>query len=390
MNLDSLRRKREKRLGLKSGNRAGGRRILFILDRATRKFHGDLALWMQYLLYARQQKAFKKVSEILTSLVRLHPTKPEVWIYAAAYAIDEQGDMTEARGYMQRGLRFCKRSRNLWLEYAKLELMYIAKIIGRQRILGLNQGQQHEAIPAKEDSDADMISLPTLTAEDINPNLRVEDDGDQDALQNLNATPALSGAIPIAIFDASMEQFKDDTFGESFFAMVGEFQHIPCVTIILQHIADQLSVLFPSSPLAIDCFNRQPIMGVEPTSPLFPDLLRTTINRLKSSMEDIPSLVLAERTISWMLPYLNSKLETNLCTVIKAILTRVTGYYMTTCKKLEQGSIEDVARILGELQEHGLEKDEPLMLPWALEKWSTDDRLKPFEAAASGTALISA
>src|SRR5277367_1229970 len=40
MNLDTLRRKRVKRLGVKVTAHTGQRRIYFILDRATRKFHG--------------------------------------------------------------------------------------------------------------------------------------------------------------------------------------------------------------------------------------------------------------------------------------------------------------------------------------------------------------
>ena len=183
MNLETLRRKRARRLGVKASAHTGQRRIFFVLDRATRKFHGDIGLWMQYADYARKQKAHKKVSQILTSLLRLHPTKPELWIYAASYAIEFQGDMTEARSYLQRGLRFCKRSKELWLEYAKLEMIYIAKIAARRRILGLDGGRQTlEQASNIDDPDADLIALPAITAEDINPNLQTHDPIDQTAL----------------------------------------------------------------------------------------------------------------------------------------------------------------------------------------------------------------
>lgn len=80
MNLESLRRKRVKRLGVRTSDHTGQRRIYFILDRAIKKFPGDVGLWMQYITFAQKQKSDKKVLQLVTSLLRLHPTKPELWI----------------------------------------------------------------------------------------------------------------------------------------------------------------------------------------------------------------------------------------------------------------------------------------------------------------------
>ena len=78
MNLEALRRKRVKRLGVKFSHYSGQRRIFFVFDRATRKFHGDTGLWLEYLNYAKREKANKKVAQILTSMLRMHPTMPEI------------------------------------------------------------------------------------------------------------------------------------------------------------------------------------------------------------------------------------------------------------------------------------------------------------------------
>src|SRR3954454_5830774 len=86
-NVDALRRKRVRRLSLKAPAHNGQRRIFFILDRGTRKFPGDIGLWMQSIEYARKQKAHKKLSQIFTNVLRLHPTKPDLWIYAAQFAM---------------------------------------------------------------------------------------------------------------------------------------------------------------------------------------------------------------------------------------------------------------------------------------------------------------
>ena len=224
MNLESLRRTRVKRMGLKNSGHTGQRRIFFILDRATRKFSGDLGLWMQYLEFARKQKANKKRSQILTTVLRLHPTEPELWVYAAHYALDEKSDITEARSSMQRGLRFCKYSKHLWCEYVKLEMIYISKVSARGRLL------RHQ-----RSVDDSTIALPTLDVDEVDSD--VFGHIGKGILEELQETPVLSGAIPIAIFNAAMKQFLcDSDLGRQLFHVVALFQEVPCAKGILRHM----------------------------------------------------------------------------------------------------------------------------------------------------------
>ncbi|KAJ6167023.1 RRNA processing protein Utp6 [Penicillium chermesinum] len=302
LNLESLRKKRVKRLGIRNAGYNGQRRIFFILDRATRKFHGDLNLWIQYIDYARKQKAHKKLSLILADALRLHPTSAELWIYAAKYVLDDHADMSQARSYMQRGLRFCKNTRALWVQYAKLELIYIAKLVARQRILGLDEASERPKIagPSLDDNNADMIALPEVTEEDINPTAEGEE-GDEKALETLNATPALSGAIPLAIFDSAMRNFSnDDRLAREFYDMVSEFEHIPCLRRILNHVVETMQVHHASSPRTHICYIKTPTVGIRPTSPEFPRALGSSLNRLKDSQPLSPSL--AQEIVSWLQP----------------------------------------------------------------------------------------
>ncbi|EAW09545.1 snoRNA-binding rRNA-processing protein UTP6 [Aspergillus clavatus NRRL 1] len=308
MNLDALRRKRVQRLGVRSGGHAGQRRIFFILERATRKFRGDIGLWIQYIEYARLQKAYKKLTTIFTDALRLHPTNVDLWIYAAQYNLDEHADMTMSRTYMQRGLRFCKSSKKLWLHYAKLELIYVAKLVARQRILGLDQPIEAPK-PADEggldDANADMIVLPKITGEDINPSAGDENGVDEVALQNLNSTPALSGAVPIAIFDTAMKNFAyDDVFGRDFYDMVSEFEDIPCLCKILGHVVEVLLQHKPASHHTQICNIRLPIAGIQPTSPEFPRALGSSLTRLKEHRQN-PKI--ATDVVSWLQPLQNAE-----------------------------------------------------------------------------------
>ncbi|KAJ5582274.1 RNA-processing protein HAT helix [Penicillium sp. DV-2018c] len=278
MNLDALRKKR----------------------RATRKFRGDINLWVQYIDYARKQKAHKKLSMIFTDALRLHPTSAELWVFAAKHALDDHGDMTQARSYMQRGLRFCKSARTIWVQYAKLELIYIAKLVARQRILGLDENQkEHVEGPGLDDHDADEIALPTLTAEDINPSTDGQE-VDQVALQNLNSTPALSGAIPLTIFDTATKHFNnDDRFGQEFFDMVWEFQDAPCTGKILEHVVETMRENKPSSPRTQICYIKLPTAGVSVVSAEFPRALGISLARLR---EFHLGKDLARQVIDWLQP----------------------------------------------------------------------------------------
>ena len=264
---------------------------------------------MQSIEYARKQKAHKKLSQILTNVLRLHPTKPDLWIYAAQFALDEHADMTEARSYMQRGLRFCKKSKKMWLEYAKLEIIYIAKIAARRQILGIDENHPSEtAAQSLDDPDADILMLPKVTKEDINPMLPDHDAVDDVALRTLDSTPAMTGAIPIAIFDAAMAQFWDDSaFGNAFFDMYSEFENVPCLRRILTHIVEVMLDTNPGGWQAQACSVKVAVAGLEVSSPEFAGGLNVSLSRLKAALSQTRHKVdLAEDILGWVQALLES------------------------------------------------------------------------------------
>ena len=385
MNLETLRRKRTKRMGQKNAGHTGQKRISFILDRGTRKFHGDIGLWAQYLDYSRKQKAYKKVAQIFTSLLRLHPTKPELWIYAAKYVMEDQGDITGARSYMQRGLRFCKQSKELWLEYARLELIYIAKITGRREILGLNSPLYEETSQsALNDQEADHIALPRITAEDINPSLSTDEPADQDVPQNLSKTPVLSGAIPIAVFDAAMDKFKDVSLGERFYNVAIEFNSMSCIAEISKHIANTLMSLDHTSPASISCFIRQPLAGVQTSSPEFPAILSVILKQLRIQIEAHPSLELVDRSMDWLASCISAgDIDPDIRTVIVATLSRLMGQYRTMIQTKGGGSGDRAAHLLQGFQARGLEKLFLSTLAWSAEVWPLHPGLLTLKASVA-------
>jgi U3 small nucleolar RNA-associated protein 6 len=272
INLDSLKRKRRKRLAVKHVSYNGQRRIFFIFERATRKFPGDLDLWTRYLDYARDQKAHKRVGKIFTTVLRLHPTNAELWIQAARHASED--DIPAVRSYLQRGIRFCPKERRLWLELMRLEMLFIAKTTENIRMLG-----------AKGRADS------------------TEGDSATNALSAMASTPALTGGIPIAVFDAAMKEFHNEVIlAEDMFDLVAEFSSLDACSRILEHILKFLDEHAPSN----GCSFRSALLGVDPLSVEYPMALRTSIHSyrsfLASSSDPEHQSRLAQRVLWTFLP----------------------------------------------------------------------------------------
>lgn len=326
MNVDSLRVKRVRRLGIKATTYNGQRKIFNIFERATRKFHGDVGLWLQYAEYARAQKANKKLARIFTDMLRMHPTRPELWIYAARYSIDIQADFGAARTYMQRGLRFNKTSKAMYLEYAKMEMIYIAKIAARRRILGLDESKRPVKGYEHVQEDTGIISLTgeALQDEKLDP----LDAGliDDDQLRSLSTTPALAGAIPLAVFDAAMKQFpRDDMLAEQFFTSFANFVLVPSLPTILDHVLNGVpSIDRNISPRMQSCFCRLPLIGIAADSAEYPAGLRTSLKRIKdASAGSSDRAVFLESLRTWLEPLSGEeRLPAELQTVVLSTLKR--------------------------------------------------------------------
>ena len=334
MNLETLRLKRIKKLGVKRIGYSGQRRIFSLLDRATSKFHGNVALWMQYLWFARKQKARKKISVILTNVLRLHPTRPELWIYAAKYAFEEHGNITEARSYLQRGLRFCRKSNdqrsvNVWCEYAKLEMIHIAKVVRLGQSLSRTSDEARNNLSLNL-GDAELDIRPTNS--DLEAGTPIDNYIDPKIMMELQSTPMLSGAIPVAIFDAAMKEYNNDVaLGEKFFNMIAQFANISCTKDILQHIVDHLLVVESSSPVAIMCSIRQPLVCAETLSSEFPSALGIALDRLNTAMRETllsndkqhHRVMIADRAIDLFLSFIIDGLDPNIHKVLVIALKRL-------------------------------------------------------------------
>lgn len=338
MSLERLRLKRCKRLRIKGSSTFSGQaRIYKIFDRGTEKHKYDVALWMSYLECAREAKATQKFKKILTSAVRLHPTIPDFWLYAARWTLQSEADMNGARDYMLRGARFCIRSKELWIEYAKLEMIYLAKIAARRKILGLDAEESEEEDEEMEDANADpgfdiqadVILIPDFKDNSLRPKMMQSVKVDSEAKKDPMTTPALNGAIPLAIFDDARKQPPKPFFCASaagdFFDMFATFTQVRCLPKILQHVLDSMQEAYDADPVTCDCYVRQPFVGLDPNSPKFPGALGIALDRLKESTEKTKDRnELAKKTRTWIEPILRvNELDPGIQAVLKHTLRKL-------------------------------------------------------------------
>lgn len=366
MNVDSLRKKRCKRLGVKSTTFSGQRTIFFIMDRATRKFPGDTGLWMQYVQFCQKEKANRKLAKVFTNLLRLKPREWGLWVVAAKHYAETQGDMSTARSYLQRGLRFCKAERRLWMEYMRLELVYLAKLATRRKILGIDAAQD-EAHERTNEEDENMLTLPKITAQDIAPDAeKGVEEIDPSTLQKLATAPLFSGAIPIAIFDAAMKQFKDDSaIAEDFFELVASFESVPCSTDVLQYILRHLQTTAPSSPATFICEARLALFAVPAPTIEFPFALGTSLAAVRRSLDQLPpstQAALAQKAVLMLLPYLQSDHEID-ADVVKVLEASIRRYLRLLVQPLAKppGGQDPVVALIGRLRTQGRGADAELL-----------------------------
>lgn len=224
LNLEKLRKKRFARLfkvGLVDtkptvSDWAGPRRVLFIFERATRRFPRELDLWAHYLRYAKAQGAIKVIYNVYSKLLQLQPRNIDAWLSAAKYEFETNANANGARVLFQRGLRLNPELLELWLAYAQFELSYISRLLARRKVLGLiTEKQQQEELEFEskqlanklakdvETGDAelnnDVIELPSTT--ELNEQLNTLPEADMNMLGNPETNPALRGDVALTVYD---------------------------------------------------------------------------------------------------------------------------------------------------------------------------------------------
>lgn len=333
LSLDKLRAKRCLRKKIKhSTSHASNARVFNIYERAVLRHPGSLDLWTDYLDYAARVKATKRWRKIMTRALRMHPINAGLWARAGRRAASD-GDMEGARGMFMRGCRFCNSTADLWLEYARVEMEWLAKMERKKGgKKGLEGARAEETVEdgdvlrfGEDDSEDEEFEdneiLPDPTADEENKKAKeAKKVFSDEAVKKLEKSPALQGAIPKTVFDVARKQpFFSAPAAEAFFDMFATFTTVSAQPVIIQHVLDAMILDYPRHPATCGCVVRQPLVGVDVTTVEFPRALREVLARLKAQTETTEDKgKLAGKTVAWIKPILKrSDLEENVRTVLE-------------------------------------------------------------------------
>ncbi|WPK27526.1 hypothetical protein PUMCH_004918 [Australozyma saopauloensis] len=267
MNLEKLRLKRFHRLSLVGlvdlkpsvSDWAGFKRIVYIFDRATRRFPADLDIWTRYIQFAKEKDAIKIVYRVYAKLLQLQPRNVDAWISAAKYEFETNYNAKGARDLFQRALRLNPENEKLWLTYAQFELTYVSKLLARRKVLGLmTEKQQQDDIQAqRSELESRIAKMDEIDEANDNDGLEANKDvigldSDKDAMQselaqlpeadmnvlgNPDLNPVLKGDIALTVFDLCVSEMmkhvdrasrEAETFriAEDFFSMFSKFDNM--------------------------------------------------------------------------------------------------------------------------------------------------------------------
>jgi hypothetical protein len=142
LNFDKLREKRKIRLNVKRNGTADSactKRVNFIFDRALKKFKGDIDLWIAAIEYAQVKHIDARISKLIASAIRLFPNREGFWVMAASHEFETNKNVEEARAVMMQGLRVNPKSESLWVEYFRLEFLFLNQVAERRALLGIDK-----------------------------------------------------------------------------------------------------------------------------------------------------------------------------------------------------------------------------------------------------------
>ena len=110
-----------------------------IFRRATHRFQGDLTVWNLYFDFCLANHSTKNLSKAFAECVRLHSTSPELWVRAANWEMNENGNIEYAKSLMENAIKELHDKPEIYATYAETILRLTEQIKGRREIHGINQ-----------------------------------------------------------------------------------------------------------------------------------------------------------------------------------------------------------------------------------------------------------
>jgi U3 small nucleolar RNA-associated protein 6 len=223
----------------------------------------------------------------LSRALQKHSSSAELWILAAQYEYEQNFNISGARNLLQLSLRLNPEKRKLWLEYAKLECLYILKIMERRRILGLDHTKE-EVTEDRGEFEGNEILLPTITQNELQTDVRF-DPLLVSPLTDVTKNPALTGAIPMAVYSSAItSRFDDISLAAGFYDVFAPFHSkLSFIDSSLATVKNHLEEVFRGRGKTLVVQVKYHARGITPLDKRFPGALREMM-KTASVVDTIP------------------------------------------------------------------------------------------------------
>lgn len=161
-------------------------------------------LWIQYLDFCASMKSTRILSRTIAKAIQLHPYEVGLWIRGANFEFFENCNPSSARILMQRAIRINETSQMLWMEYFRMEFLYIQKLRGRQEILKLGADSAGNGEVNGEER-GERMDVPELEEEKGMEPIEAEK-----VLETKVEEEFYKGAIPLIVYKHAVEAIPKD------------------------------------------------------------------------------------------------------------------------------------------------------------------------------------
>ncbi|KAL4453212.1 hypothetical protein ABPG74_015443 [Tetrahymena malaccensis] len=199
--LEKMRRKRFKALKIKKENQkdfAIIRRILQLWDKITYKFRYRVDIWKQYLSFCYFIDSKKSFFKAITAALRFNPYNLDLWLSAAYYESDVNGNPFKGRKIFYKALKQNTKAVSFWIEYFKYEVKFIEKVMTRQILLTsdakdikekeLEAGADFLGFEEDKNKNDVLLELDNINSSDLEQMLTVLKEVYKLALENFKVT----------------------------------------------------------------------------------------------------------------------------------------------------------------------------------------------------------
>ncbi|EFX03409.1 rRNA processing protein [Grosmannia clavigera kw1407] len=251
--------------------------------------------------------------------------------------------MDSARGVFMRGCRFCTADELVWMEYARAEMKWLVQLKDQRETTALPSaaeavtggGQKYRGevvgdgnIMFSDDADEDdrneedgddfgqLLSLPKPLR---NMDKNKIHGFDQEAVQRLDKSPSVDGAIPLAIFDiAAKQSFFSAEAAEAFFDMFASFRDVSVVDQIVEHVLSTTIDMFPNASSTWSCQVKRPLLNLSPDDSTFPKALRMSLTKMHQGVvKTTEKMQFVAKCMAWIDNILTLSLDSGIRIVLE-------------------------------------------------------------------------